>query len=349
MDAWGGAATRAVEVHNETGFGSKEISVAEATLFNLMSPGGVLKVPDSVWLNELLASLVTGGALRGARVLVIAPSAASAPSAGWPVLALAHNLLSRLLALERGLAPELARAGGLLRVGLYDPDVRVDDLRDRVRMLRQTLRSTAFLRDLYSFEPEVYRVLDSADAILPARGNADAALVVSGDSGKRAKLHFKGFLYLSREAWRSLIGGAPMALGLEQYLRQRTRQLREGPAVEEQAMALAMQQTGALVINPVLETIPAEERACPYPKRCAGKHWVFFLQVGSANQNYRTMTMDGEAAVLVSGWTSLYAVPDFVLLTGLTKWPDDQAALDRLLPEPDPTKLLVAWWIRMAL
>lgn len=341
MDAWGGVATRAVEVHNETGFGSKEVSVAEATLFNLMSPGGVLKVPDSMWLNELLASLVIGGALRGARVLVIAPSAASAPSAGWPVLALAHNLLSRLLAIRHALAPELAAVRGDLRVGVYNPDVSVHDLRDRVRALRRALRETPFLRDLYAFDSTVYRVLDSAEAIVGEATTADSAV--------RPKLHFKGFLYLSQEAWTPLISGAPMALGLEQYLAQRALQLREGTAVEEEAMAAAMQRIGAQTINPVLDRVPAEERNCAYPKRCAGKHWVFFLQVGSANQDYRSMAMDGEASVLVSGWTSLYAVPDFVLLTGLTTWPDDQAALDRLLPEPDATKLLVAWWIRMAL
>src|SRR5881628_2757177 len=248
MDAWGGVATRAVEVHNETGFGLKEISVAEATLFNLMSPGGVMKVPDSVWLNQLLASLLTGGALRGVRVLVIAPSAASAPSSGWPVLTLAHDLLSRLLALEHDLAPQLARSGGLLRVGLYHPDVGVDDLRDRVRVLRQTLQRTPFLRELYGFSPDVYRVLDSADAILPARGEGEAPLAIPGDTARRPKLHFKGFLYLSREAWTSVISGPPMALGFEQYLRQRARQLREGPGVEEQIMAVAMQQTGAQVI-----------------------------------------------------------------------------------------------------
>jgi hypothetical protein len=76
---------------------------------------------------------------------------------------------------------------------------------------------------------------------------------------------------------------------------------------------------------------------------------VFFLQVGSPNQDYRSMVLDGEAAVLVSGWTSLYAVPDFVLLTGLTTWPDTQGELDRLLPPPTPRQRAFAWWIRMLL
>jgi phosphatidylserine/phosphatidylglycerophosphate/cardiolipin synthase-like enzyme len=54
--------------------------------------------------------------------------------------------------------------------------------------------------------------------------------------------------------------------------------------------------------------------------------------VGSANENYRSMLLDGEAMVLVSGWTSLYAVPDLILLTGIATWIDEKAELDRRLP-----------------
>ena len=342
MDAWGGVATRAVELHNETGFGSKEISVAEATLINLLSPGGVWKVPDSLWLNQLLGSLLVGAALRGTRVLIIAPSRATAPGKAWPTLALAHDLLSRLVAVQRELAPEFVRGGGFLRVGIYNPGSGVDDLRDRARALRRSLSQTPFLHDLYAFDPAVYAVLDSSDAILGAAGD---------DSVRRTvpMLHFKGFLYISREAWKRLISGPAMAFGLQQYLVQRTRQLREGPAVGEDVMADAMQLTGAGIINQLLDSLPLDERACPRPQHCPGKRWVFFLQIGSPNQDYRSMSLDGEAAVLVSGWTSLYAMPDFVLLTGLTTWPDTQEELDRLLPPPTERQRAIAWWVRMLL
>ncbi len=77
--------------------------------------------------------------------------------------------------------------------------------------------------------------------------------------------------------------------------------------------------------------------------------FAFFLQVGSPNQDYRSTVMDGEAAVLVSGWTSLYAVPDFVLLTGLVTWIDDQAELDRRLPPPSRMRRGIARWLRLGL
>ena len=343
MDAWGGVATRAIELENETGFGRKEVSVAEATLFNLMAPGSVLKVPDSLWLNELLASLCVGSALRGARVLIIAPSQASAPGKGWPTLALIHDLMSRLVALQHALAPEYARAGGFVRGGLYDPKVGVDDLLERVRALRDNLIATPFLRDLYSFDPAVLQVLgDSTLAAPDATRRAPVATV-------QPLLHMKGFLYISREAWARLISGPPMAYGLQEYLKQRARQLREGAGVGEEAMADAMQIMGSRILNRVLDSLPDAERACPRPQHCPGLRWVFYLQIGSPNQDYRSMIMDGEAATLVSGWTALYGMPDFVLITGLAAWPETQAQLDRLLPRQDPRLLAAAWWVRMGL
>lgn len=339
MDAWGGVASRAIELHNGTGFALKEITVAKATLFNLASPGAVLKTPDSLWLNELLAALLAGAALRGCRVLLIAPSAASAPQPSWGPMALAYDLLARVLAARFALEPELARVGGLLRVGVYHPEAGVDDLGYRVAAFHQALQRYDFLRDLYHFDPAASRMLDSVVATLSMAGRAGPVAATESVVGVHPKLHFKGFLYVSREAWSRLISGPPMALGFREYLLQRSRQLREGGEVGETAMADAMQQAGALAINPVLDTLPQGERS----------RWAFFLQVGSPNHDYRSMVMDGEAAVFVSGWTSLYALPDFVLLTGLVVWIDDQGELDQLLPRPGSLKRALARWFRMAL
>ncbi|HXV90222.1 MAG TPA: hypothetical protein VD707_02575 [Gemmatimonadales bacterium] len=130
--------------------------------------------------------------------------------------------------------------------------------------------------------------------------------------------------YRDREAWGRLVSGSAMALGMSEYLKERERQLREGIGVEEEVMAAALQRVAAGAINPLLDTLPLGERP----------RWTFFLMVGSANENYRSMLMDGEAMVLVSGWTSLYAVPDLILLSGMATWIDDQAELDRRLPRP---------------
>ena len=343
MDAWGGVATRAIELENETGFGRKEISVADATLFSLLAPGSVMKIPDSLWLNELLASLFVGSALRGARVLIIAPSRASAPGKGWPTLALMHDLMSRLVALQRALAPEYARVGGFVRAGLYDPKAGVNDLFERVHALRDNLIATPFLRELYSFDPTVLQVLSDSTLTAPESTRRAPGATV------QPLLHMKGFLYISREAYARLISGPPMAYGLREFLKKWKEQLEPHKDVGVDAMADAMQLMGAQIINAVLDSLSDSERACPRPQHCPGLRWVFYLQIGSPNQDYRSMAMDGEAATLVTSWTALYGMPDFVLLTGLAAWPETQAELDRLLPPPDSRLLAAAWWVRMSL
>lgn len=343
MDERGGVATRAIALENETGFGLKEISVAEATLFSLTAPGGVVKIPDSLWLNQFLASLLVGAALRGTRVLVIAPSEASAPGKGWPTLTMMHDLMSRLLALQHTLGTQYAASGGFVRVGLYDPKVGVDNFRDRVLALAQTLRKTPFLLRLYSFDPAVIEVMNQAADMPGPPVSPHSAQSSSDNSSVQPMLHMKAFLYISGEAWRRLIGGPPMAEGLREYLTQ------VAAGVPEDSIADALQRIVAPVINRVLDNLPDDERDCPRPGHCPGRRWVFYLEVGSPNQDYRSMALDGEAAVLVSSWTALYGLPDFVLLTGLTAWPETQASLDRLLPPSDERLMAFAWWVRMAL
>jgi hypothetical protein len=338
MDAWGGVATRAIELHNTTGFGPKEIAVAKATLFNLASPGAVFKVPDSLWLNEFLASLLTGAALRGTRVLAVAPSASSAPAhaLGLPGI---HLVASKLLALSQELGPEIERAGGVLRPGLYHASVQVHDLEYRLFGLQLSLQRHGFLRELY---PSLHRAFQDpavARMELPPADPTAGAPPPGADPGMFAKLHFKGFLYISAEAWTRLMAGEALVAGMNVYLEERSRQLRDGANAPESVMAEALHVIGAELINPILGEVTDEER----------DRWAFFLQIGSPNMDYRSMLLDGEVALLVSGWTSLYGALDFLLLSGLVTWVEDQAEIDALIPPPTRLRRAVTRWIRLAI
>jgi hypothetical protein len=238
--------------------------------------------------------------------------------------------------LHRVLGPEAARAGGLLRVGLYNPSIDVDDLAGRVEALLRSLRADSALRNLYQFDTASYAALEQALGELKSLRAPDTNL---SRLAVHPKLHFKGFLYISREPWKYLISGPPMADGMRVYLEELIRQREQGVREGEEDMAQVLQQVGAKVINPIIGRMPEVE----------WKRWAFLLAVGSANQDYRSMTMDGEATILVTNWTALYAVSDFILLTGLVDWVDDQAALDRGLPPPSGFKRWLACWIKMAL
>jgi hypothetical protein len=56
-----------------------------------------------------------------------------------------------------------------------------------------------------------------------------------------------------------------------------------------------------------------------------------FAMVGSQNQDYRGMFMDGEVGLLFSGAAALVPMLDLVFMDGTVTWLDDQATLDRLI------------------
>jgi hypothetical protein len=335
MDAKGEVAVRAIELHNTTGFGPKEIAVAQATLFNLISPGGVMKIPDSLWMNELFASLLAGGALRGARVLPIAPSRLSAPAPALGLIAV-HDVFSRLLAFSRVMAPQLAAAGGTLRPGIYHSRGDVDDVAARTLALARSMQQYPFLAELYPTLPAFFAA-HAASLPVPAGEPAGSSAAAAAVADLPAKLHLKGFLYISMPAWAHLIAGPPLERALQVYLTERQR-LSAGETNED-AMVRTLQRIGAEVINPVLEALPGGHRS----------DWVFYLQLGSPNMDYRSMLLDGEVAALISDWTSLYAFFDFMLLVGQVEWVEDQAALDALIPPPGAVGRRLGRWIRFAL
>src|SRR5439155_7053900 len=98
---------RALQVHNEVGFGAKKSSVARAMLYNLAQPGAVIIVPDQLWMSETWAGMLAGAAARGARVEIIAPALANAPIPDAPAMARAHDVLPRLPALRARLTPTM--------------------------------------------------------------------------------------------------------------------------------------------------------------------------------------------------------------------------------------------------
>jgi len=326
---------RAAELHNGTGFQEKQVSVARAALYSLMPPGSVVKVPDSLWGSALFAALLTGSALRGCRVLFVAPSLASAPSSGWPSMGVAHDLFARLIVLQQELGPELELAGGMLKTGIYNPGVGVQDVAGRFSGAYRNARRTPFLRRLFPVHPLVDTLLAHAGEVLrtPADTNAPAV------QPRRVmpKLHLKANFFASREGWDSLLARPEVAQVLEAYVGQLLRTDPERSDVRQSAAALAA--ASEHLVSAFRSSLSPGDR----------ERLVYFLLIGSANEDYRSMIMDGEASVLLSGWSGVVGLIDFSLIVNLSVWIDDLEMLDALLPPPSPFQRGVARRIRPAL
>jgi hypothetical protein len=332
FDTQGALTQRAMELHNGTGYLDKPINAAKATLYTLMPPGSVVKVPDSLWGSAIYASLLTGSAFRGVRVLFIAPSLASAPSSGWPAMGIAHDLFGRLIVIQNRLRPELEAGGGMLKTGIYNPGLGTQETLRRFRAAYDNARRTPFLRRLFPINPTVDSMLVqlSGASESPAPEDVEAPVV--------PKLHLKANFFASREAWDSLVTRPEMRDIVLAYVQQLVASHDSGGADIKQA-AEALSGASRQLVDSFRSRLSVAER----------ERVIYYLIVGSPNQDYRSMFMDGEAAVLLSGWSSVQSLIDFGLLVSLSVWVDDLSILDGLLPPPSGLQRSLAYWIRSLL
>lgn len=301
---------RAMALVNETGYLAKSLNAAKALLYSLMPPGSVIKVPDSLWNSTFFGGLLVGACLRGARVLIIAPAQLNAPSSGFPQMARAHELFTRLLLVRRDLAPAITAAGGALHTGLYALPADQRGFASRADLWARQIDTTAFLQELMPFAPALVPIV--ADA---ARKGASPDQPV--DPASRPKLHQKVQFLATGDFWRSVTASPEWPRFIATYLRYRAATYSSGAAdTAARALPDSLQQ--------IAERLLAPTRGVP---RAAS-----FALVGSQNQDYRGMFMDGEVGILFTGAESLVPLIDLVFMIGTVTWIDDQATLDRLLP-----------------
>jgi len=326
-----------LQLHNKTGFADKPINVEKAILYSLMPSGSLLKVPDSLWQNYVYASMLTGSALRGCKVLIMLPSLESAPSSASVTMARAHGLFSGVIVFKNALESQIEDQGGLLKVGLYTPQIGVGDLAGRITQARSL--TEPWLREIYVPNPAFRSAVDSAMADLESVSfSADYLLASAADESP--KLHMKANYFITGEVWFKL-------MALPEW----------GPLIYEYLQYLAL-QTAPPEARPVGREVPAEliarvsdlaealeSRLTPEQVEAA----MAFFTVGSTNMDYRSMVMDGEVQITLVGWNSLAGLIDFLFIAGLCEWVDTQDELDALLPPPGGMTRSMANFIKLAL
>ena len=304
--------SRAMQLHNRTGYEAKPLNVAKAVLYSLMPPGSVIKIPDSLWNSMFFAGLLTGASCRGVRVMIVSPARTNAPSAGFPQMTRAWELATRLLDARTRLARVMGAAGGALHVGLYALQVEGDAFVARVNAWNETVAATPFLRELMPFTAELGPVTRWAAASAPDS---------SATGPTSPKLHHKVQFFASRDAWDALSRSRLWPEFMRTYLsyRQATMYVR-GEFRES--------RNGPTQLAELARRMFAEVEAA------AGERAVLYAIVGSQNQDYRGMFMDGEVGVLIAGHEALAVLVDLVFLEGTVTWLEDRATVDRLLGRP---------------
>ncbi|HEX4684974.1 MAG TPA: hypothetical protein VH277_19800, partial [Gemmatimonadaceae bacterium] len=285
---------RALQVHNEVGFGNKRSSIARAMLYNLAQPGSVVIVPDQLWLSETWAGMLAGAAARGARVQIIAPALANAPIPDPPAMARAHDVLTYMLALRDSLAPTIRESGGALHIGLFAAHAQADDAAGRLREVRAGLARYPWIRQVIPFDDKTLAVLDRVEREVSSAGRPDATKLATTVKPQPPQPHRKTQVIARPDAIAALLRLSGWDDMLAQAMRTQSSQSTSfaeqlgdtHPAVDTTATRRADQ-----MMRTYDESIPEAER----------KRVSFYFAEGSHNMDDRGLMSDGEAMLIVSG------------------------------------------------
>jgi hypothetical protein len=312
-----GHGARALNVHNEVGFGDKEATLTQAILYTLAPPDTVIVAPDSLWASPFWAGQLAGAALRGCHVYVVAPSLDNAPAAGAPILARTREIFARLLEVRRIMAHEIAASGGHLRVGVYTRASLSGDTLSKIREAAEGLRRYPFLRDEFPMPPGTIQMFDDVAGRLEAEGYKPL-YIAAGTREGRPKMHRKTQLFVTRGALRAYADLPDVVGSLRDQLSGRARATANPVSILEEESPLETER-------PVLERMRRE----PLP---GTQDAVYYLTVGSKNQDPRSAFLDGETALVVAGPWALVGYSDFLLLLSATTWVENEAELTKLIP-----------------
>jgi hypothetical protein len=328
---------RALGVHNVTGYGFKGVNVAKAVLYTLMPPGSVVKLPDSLWNASFWGAAAAGCALRGGRVLMIAPAAINSPVPAFGSVEHAYELMWRLIVMNNELAPELKARGGFIRVGLFSTDLNVTDIPGKLEAALRTVGQHQWLQELLQLHPSVVQAFPS----LIARWRAVEIPPVWRDyeNAVRPKLHLKVNFFATREAW-TLMSEPGWDAITDEFMQQRIVQVQERRTAIIDVDEPPSEPTIRISDVPVQRWFDSLDPA-------TRERVMFYTTIGSHNHNFRSMVPDGEVAMVVSAWPSIIPILDMVSLIGLSTWPTEIAELDALHPPEGWLKTRLGHWARL--
>lgn len=308
-----------LNLHNETGFGAKDATVANMILYTLAPPGTELWIPDSIWTSRSIAAALTGASLRGCSVLVVAPALANAPSAGFPQMSRSRVMLGIMLEFAKAFENEIAAAGGRLRIGAYTRTMPDDDIAGRLRAFSRAYREEPLLRELFPFGDDALATIDDLAAEVESRD--ETSVRHAGDIAARLpKLHRKT-QFLGTTSAVQEIARAPETFTMFRNVLDRvfvSRGDNTSSILGEDEAAAAVS-----VFRQVDDRLPMELRSCR----------LYYMTVGSVNKDSRSNFVDGETMFVVSGVWGLGTYFDFFLLLADTHWLESQADLEDHFPQ----------------
>jgi hypothetical protein len=158
--------------------------------------------------------------------------------------------------------------------------------------------------------------LDEESDKLEAQGY-EPFFIAEGTREGRPKMHRKTQFFVTKRALRAAADMPVFVEGLRQYMETDSKGTADPRSLLEQGTPLG--PAGPVVTR--LKTDP------PPGARDA----LYFLTVGSKNQDPRSAWLDGETSYVVAGPWSLFYYPGFMFLMANTTWIEEQEQFDELV------------------
>lgn len=329
----------AMQVHNATGFGSKNANIIKAILYNLMPKGSHLYIPDSVWISTFWGSMLVSASLRGCVVLVICPAVENAPSSGQLQMSRANELFSKLLIIQELLGDEIRSVGGLLKTGVYNMNLDVGDIFGKIQKLSEQMAESEVFRKVFPFHPSVVEMIVGMPEILVS----DESRSPNFSEYKvmhRPKMHLKSQFFASERTINTLIPMEGWKSLIKKYIIARVKQVSfDESKIDAKDLRKDLKKDAANLLTSWGRGLSSQERG----------EAIIYLTVGSHNQDYRSMVMDGEDLFVVGRAWAMVAYLDFVSLIGQTTWVENVNELEKLLPKHEGFWKWLGKYLQLAL
>jgi hypothetical protein len=215
---------------------------------------------------------------------------------------------------------EVERAGGRLRVGLYNEDVPVDDLRKRISIFIEGTRRDLFIGEIFRLDASVTEVLRQI-----AEGYTDVPLVALR-LRSHPRLHLKNQLFGTKEAFEivSLPEWLPV-LGTHMEIRRRQLNGEETEGLTPALLSVRRDSAALTLVEAHRDFLRRREPG-------SENRVIWTWTIGSMNQDHRSLALDGEALVAVGGESTIISFIDFMFILAIVEWPESRIDFDSLFP-----------------
>ena len=311
----------ALQAHNFPGFGPKPANLVKATLYNLMPSGSHLYIPDSLWNSPFWAGMLIGAALRGCKVLIIAPSLNNAPSAGTPQMSRANEIFTRFVVIQNDMREEIESAGGMFKVGVYNLDIDVFDIVGLAKTFVEGIKNIDWYDEVFPFDSATIEEIKDLAEYLESQGFEPSYLAQDKEK-RKPKLHSKAQFFGSFQALSSLLEIDGWGKLIREDVLIKAKALMSDTYIGVKDLRSQVSEDRHAMVEKWYTSLTPEQH----------EKMIFYLTVGSHNQDYRSKIQDGEVTYVVSHLNALIGYLDFVGLIGRTTWVDSVEEMEELLP-----------------